>query len=241
MLISFQAQQLRFASILWINSRWFMERGININDDSARQRVSNWLLGEFGYAIPLQGDPKEAFAEQVKTLYADRYGGSTGRSRHGGSGRVATAGCYQAKGIGITPLAGAGSEWAHSHGCASLEESVREAIFAEVAAAEFPFGAVPVIAILDTGLYFSELTAASADSQKMRRAIIVRPAVLRPAHAERAPLFLRSLIGCANSQSADVQRTKDVIHRWVTQDTRQPQSEDFSVPTLKDLVQRIAE
>jgi hypothetical protein len=239
MLVPFQARQLRFASTIWINPRWFLERGININDDLVRKRVSDWLLGDFGYAIPKQDDPKDAFSPKVRTLHADRYGGSTGRSVHGGSGRVATVGCYQAKGIGVTPLAGVGANWVHSHGCASVEESVREAIFAEVADAEFPFGAVPVVAILDAGLHFSSPAQAGANSSRMRRAIIVRPAVLRLAHVERAPLFVQSLTGYSNSQLDDVRRTKDVIHRWLTQDSEHCTA--ISVPSLTELARRIAE
>src|SRR5882762_340478 len=91
MLLPFQAQQLRFSAVLWINARWFLQRDIDINDDRTRKRVSDWLLAEFGYAVPRPEDPKGAFTEGKKTLHADRYGGSTGRSIHGGSGRVATA------------------------------------------------------------------------------------------------------------------------------------------------------
>ena len=73
----------------------------------------------------------------------------------------------------VTPLAGAGANWVHSHGCASVEEGIREAIFAEIASAEFPFGAVPVVAVLGTQLSFSEPTVDGAKPQTMRRAIII--------------------------------------------------------------------
>jgi hypothetical protein len=240
MLVPFQATQLLLADVIWINSRWFLERRININDDGVRKQVVRWLLAEFGYSIPRQGDPRVAFATKVRTFYADRYGGSTGRSVHGGSGRVATVGCYQAKGIGVTPLAGVGANWVHSHGCVSVEESVREAIFAEIADAEFPFGAVPVVAILDTGLYFCERTTADAEHPRMRRAIIVRPAVLRLAHAERAPLFVRSISGYSNSQIDDVRRTKDVVNRWLIHD-KKAKGVGLVVAPLTELVKRIAQ
>jgi hypothetical protein len=157
-----------------------------------------------------------------------------------GSGRVATVRCFQAKGIGVTPLAGAGANWVHSNGCASIEEGVREAIFSEIADAEFPHGAVPVVAILDTGLHFSSPTQKGINHNRMQRAIIVRPAVLRLAHAERAPSFNHSLTGYANSQLDDVQRTKEVIHQWRTQD-QAAQAECLTVPTLAELARRIAE
>jgi hypothetical protein len=244
MLVPFQARQLRRATIFWINRRWFLERQLDVTRDDVRERVSNWLLHEFAYAVLRGNDPQDAFTSRTRTLYADRYGSSTGRTVHGGSGRVATIGSYQAKGVGVTPLAGAGANWVHSNGCSSVEESIREAILSEVAASEFTHGAVPVVAILDTGLRFSApgqaSTGTAAGDQSMRRAIIVRPAVLRIAHAERAPLFTRSLTGYSNSQRDDTRRTRDVVQRWSTR-AQAPQPADIAVPALSELVSRIAE
>jgi hypothetical protein len=213
MLVPFEARRLRQASILWINYRWFLERQIDIARDDVRERVSNWLLDEFAWMIPEDGDPPGAFTNARRTLHADRYGSSTGRTVHGGSGRVATIGRYQAKGVGVTPLVGAGGDAEHATGRCSVEESIREAIFSEVAAVEFPHGAIPLVAILGTGL---------------ERAIAVRPAVLRIAHAERAPLFMRSRTGYINSQRDDARRTREVVEHW-------------STPDLPELVCRIAE
>jgi hypothetical protein len=242
MLVPFRARQLRHATILWINRRWFLERMIDVMRDDVRERVSSWLLDEFAYMVPQTGDPQEAFTNATRMLHADRYGSSTGRTLHGGSGRVATIGCFQAKGVGVTPLVGVGGDGEHATGCTSVEESIREAIFSEVTAAEFPHGAIPVVAILDTGLCFSVQTQASTGgraSRSARRAIVIRPAVLRIAHAERAPLFTRSLTGYSNSQRDDVQRTRDVVQRWSSRD-RARQQGDVAVPDLPELVSRIA-
>lgn len=241
MLVPFEARQLRRATVLWINRRWFLERQIDVSRADVRDRVSNWLLDEFAYAVPEDG-AGDGFTRRVRTLYADRYGISSGRSVHGGSGRVATIGCFQAKGIGITPLVGAGANWVHSSGCSYVEEGIREAIYAEVAAAEFPHGAVPVIAILDTGLYACPPVDAkrSKNTEPVRRAIVVRPAVLRLAHAERAPLFLRSLTGYRNSQMHDAQRTRDVVRRW-SREAPPRSSMDTEVSALPELMRRIAE
>jgi hypothetical protein len=239
-LVPFQARQLQRATILWINRRWFLERQIDITQDEVHERVSNWLLHEFAYMVPQTSDPPDAFTSRTRTLHADRYGSSTGRTVHGGSGRVATIGCYQAKGIGVTPLTGVGANWVHSNGCSSVEEGIREAIFSEVAAAEFPHAAVPVVAILDTGLCFSaplDVKTAVPAGQPMRRAIVIRPAVLRISHTERAPLFTRSLTGYSNSQLNDARRTREVVQCW---STRVRQS-DVAVPGLPELIVRIAE
>jgi hypothetical protein len=243
MLVPFQPRQLRRATILWINRRWFLERQFDMTRDDVRERVSNWLLDEFAYAIPQGSEPQDAFTSRTKTLHADRYGSSTGRTVHGGSGRVATIGSYQAKGVGVTPLAGAGTNWEHSNGCCSIEEAIREAIFSEVAAAEFPHGAVPVVAILATDLHFSASAQANSVTpavRPIRRAIVIRPAVLRIAHAERAPLFTHSLTGYSNSQPDDARRTRDVIQQWsIRVGGRQPV--DQAIPDLPELVSRIAE
>jgi len=242
MFVPFEARQLRRARILWINRRWYLERQIDVSRADVRDRVATWLVDEFAYAVSEDG-AGDAFTSRVRTLYADRYGISSGRSVHGGSGRVATIGCFQAKGIGLTPLVGTGSNRVHSSGCSSVEEGIREAIYAEIAAAEFPHGAVPVIAILDTGLSTCAplLDGPRANNiQPVRRAIIVRPAVLRVAHAERAPLFLHSVMGYANSQMHDAQRTRDVVRRWCGEASRRS-STNAEVFALPELMTRIAE
>ena len=224
MLVPFQARQLRHSTVLWTNRRWFLARQIDLTRHDTLQRIHAWLVKEFAYAIPRAGDPQSAFTNRTRTLHADRYGSSTGRTPHGGSGRVATVGAFQAKGIGVTPLVGTGGDRGHSHGCCSIEEAIREAIYSEIAAAEFPHGAVPVVAILATELSFSE-------PDPSKRAIVIRPAVLRIAHAERAPLFMESLTGYRNSQLDDASRTRDVIRRWLK----------HGVIGLPELVSRIAE
>jgi hypothetical protein len=224
MLVPFQCRQLRRAMVLWINRRWFLERQFDLTNNGTVRRIHEWLVDEFAYAIPQPGDPQTAFTTKTKFLHADRYGSSTGRTPHGGSGRVATIGAFQAKGIGVTPLVGHGGDPGHSHGCCSIEEAIREAIYSEVAAAEFPHGAVPVVAILTTELIF-------ANPGPTRRAIVIRPAVLRIAHAERAPMFKESLTGFRNSQIEDSIRTRDVVQKWIRE----------SKIGLPDLLTRVAE
>jgi hypothetical protein len=229
MLVPFAARRLRNPTILWINQRWFLKRHIDVSRKEVRARVSEWLLEEFAFAAPTPNDPEGAFMSESTTLYADRYGSSTGRTIHGGSGRVATLGCFQAKGVGVTPLVGVGGDPEHATGYSSVEEGIREAIFSEVAAAEFPHGAVPVIAILGTGLH-----------QPTSRAIVVRPAVLRIAHAERAPLFVRSRTGEITSQLDDARRTRDVVQRWPTR-PGSGQPTELALPDLDELMHRLGE
>ncbi|MHB1827751.1 MAG: hypothetical protein ACYCV6_08655 [Steroidobacteraceae bacterium] len=213
LLVPFTAYRIRSASVAWLNPRWFLERGFNLAQERTLRQVSEWLVEEFAWCVQSGSDGVTA---DIRTLWADRYGSTQGRSPHGGSGRVATVGCFQAKGIGPTPLVGQGDKPGHSHGCLSLEECLREAIYAEIMAAEFPHGAVPTIAILDTGLHFSSPEPDQLYDQNARRGILIRPAVVRPAHAERAPLFKRPTGDFRNNQAADVQRTRDVIAHWMS-------------------------
>lgn len=235
LLVPFSVHQLRNAKVLWLNTRWFLERGMDVTDTAVLSRVREWLVEMFGYLIPEPGHDPSAFTGRTKLAHADRYGSSSGLAKHGGSGRVAVYGCFQAKGVGATPLVGADVSPDHRNGCVSAGEALREVIYAEVMAAEFPYGAVPVIAILDTGLSYSAPEPGADGIQKVRRAIVVRPSVLRPAHAERAPLFKRSVTGQVADQTCDVNRTRTFIRRWMRQD------QGAVVTSLRESLGRLAE
>ena len=118
--------------------------------------------------------------------HADRYGGA-GIGRNGGSGRNVFVNGYLVKGAGRTPLVSALTPPSHASGGAYLEECVREAIFSEIVALEFPCGAVDTLAIIDTGLVQVWDTAQGPKTE--RRTLLVRPAFVRPAHFERAVGF----------------------------------------------------
>jgi hypothetical protein len=114
---------------------------------------------------------------------ADRYGG-VGIGKNGGSGRAWYVAGYHVKGIGRTPLIGHGVNAAHASGGAYLEEIVRETIFTELHRLEFPCGAVPMLAIIDLGV--DVVWKTTNGDKRERQVLAVRPAMLRPAHFERA-------------------------------------------------------
>ncbi|RTL34991.1 MAG: hypothetical protein EKK53_25210 [Burkholderiales bacterium] len=118
---------------------------------------------------------------------ADRYGGA-GIGRNGGSGRNVCIHGYLVKGVGRTPLVSASTPESHASGGAYLEECVRETIFSEIVDREFPGGALPTLAIIDTGL--TQIWETAEGPKPERRTLLVRPAFLRPAHFERAVTFL---------------------------------------------------
>lgn len=144
--------------------------------------------------------------------YADRYGGM-GLANNGGSGRaVVFNGCH-IKGVGRTPLIGAGTDDAHASGGAYLEEVVRESILAEIADAEFPWGVVRTLAVIDTGL--SVVWDEDQGPRRERRCLMVRPAILRPAHFERAIGFSSKnpFEGALDAERVEAM-FRELIRRW---------------------------
>ncbi len=237
MLVPFQVRKLKSPAVAWINRRWFLERGFDLSDPSVAARVQHWLIEEFAFLASDPAGGNAVATDLDRTFFADRYGSTEGMSPHGGSGRVATVGQFQVKGIGITPLVGAGGQPGHAHGCCSLAECIREAIYSEIMAAVLPHGAVPVIAIIDTGLYYSSPDRSERFDQNVRRGLLVRPSVLRLAHIERAPMFRASLRGYVNVQYDDTRRAGDIAKAWG--DGKLVFS-GRHVPSLSRLMQRLA-
>lgn len=199
-LVPFSVRKLDRARLLWLNDRWFRESGVPIEDPAVATDLTRELLEKFAVAPMTKGEGNDD-----ATLYADRYGG-VGSSPHGGSGRCGLSYGFHGKGIGPTPLVSTGSDWHHSNGCMSLGEALREVVSSEIAGAELPFGAIPIVAIIDAGTYFSRVRNEPGE----RRAIIVRPNFIRPAHFERA-VFNVAANDATNGMSADALRTEEAI------------------------------
>ncbi|SOD54773.1 hypothetical protein [Pseudoxanthomonas wuyuanensis] len=206
--VPFQVHALRNPSISWLNYRWWMRNGVDLASTDEMSRLKDRLVAEYAYAVIEHRQIEQFNSSASKVFLADRYGSNSGYFAHGGSGRAAVVGGMSVKGVGATPLVGEGVNREHSHGCASMNVAIREAIYAEVFDLEFRFGAVPVVAIIDTGLTFE---SSSRPGTYLKRALIVRPSVLRPAHFQRAPGFVRPLDGHHNCQMDDVERTKELI------------------------------
>lgn len=207
-LVPFRVRPLGEATVVWLNDRWFAEHGLLTHIDGAlRQRVCNWILKSFAITA-VDGQQRPSDTAQTTTAKADRYGSSSGTSQHGGSGRVATVDHFQIKGVGRTPLVGAEAPWIHAHGVAPMREAVYEAIMGEIFNAELPLGSVPVIAIVDAG---ATLQTEGEHTSLDRRALIVRPAVLRPGHMQRAALFVPASACIELGPGTDANRTYDVI------------------------------
>ena len=178
--VPFEVRHLPRARLLWLNERWLNEAGLASQD--ARASFAARLLRDF--AVTSCASDVPGTGECPHTLYADRYGG-TGGAQHGGSGRCGSKDGFIAKGIGKTPLVDENVDIYHKNGRMSVEEAIREAINAEIADRELPWGAVPIVAIIDAGFDFPY----GQKAESRRAAIVIRPSFIRPAHFERSIFF----------------------------------------------------
>jgi hypothetical protein len=179
------------AQILWLNRTAMAEdpafTRLRSDEDAYRQQ----LLNACAYQIVALDAPSPTNGEADTVGVADRYGGN-GIGHNGGSGRNVFVNNYFVKGIGRTPLVSRLTSLSHASGGAYLEEAVRETIFAEVVGREFPHGAVPTLAIIDTGL--DQDWPKGILPSRERRVLIVRPTFVRPAHFERAVGFISLVV-----------------------------------------------
>lgn len=181
--IPLSMRPLPHSRVVWINQRVMRQDPAFEICGGTLEAYSAHLLRACAYTIALE----EAWGNDDITGVADRYGGP-GIGHNGGSGRAAVINGYHVKGVGRTPLVGALTDEAHASGGAYLEECVRETIFSELAAAEFPGGTVPTLAIIDTGLV--QVWDEDDGPRQERRCLLVRSAFVRPAHFERASSYI---------------------------------------------------
>lgn len=121
-----------------------------------------------------------------RLLLAERYGGA-GITTHGGGARCGFDGVRQFKGIGINPLAGCDANTGHSDGALSLTDAMLEVMWSEVLRGVLPWGLVSPLAVLATA---ETLTLQRGPHRlRQRRALLLRPPVIRPAHFCRASFF----------------------------------------------------
>ncbi|MFG6428692.1 hypothetical protein [Roseateles sp. LYH14W] len=138
------------------------------------------------YCCPQDYESPEAYTDETRQEWADRYGG-IGVATAGGSGRCSGVNGLQTKGVGVTPLVSPCGDRFHSSGTLMLVEAATEAVFAGAYQAALPYGAVPVHAVIFTGGSFKRELDHDSQAQCLR-ALAVRPWVARPAH------FMRNLL-----------------------------------------------
>lgn len=175
--VSVTARRLKNARIVYANQQL-------INPDR--------VIEEYAFAVPTEIEPADAYGEEQKVFWADRYGGD-GIGVNGGSGRSAQDDWFQLKGIGRTPLLGPDPSedtfW-HSHGGISLVEAIQETVWGEVFTRVLPHGASRVAAIIATGTEcWYEINGSKS---RAPRALVLRQITVRPAHYMRALYFAKA-------------------------------------------------
>ncbi len=234
-LVPFAARRLKRARIVWINEGFWLGHGVDVTQPMERRALESWLLNTYAYCVPdTVADENLTGPEQL--FYADRYGGSNGTT-HGGSGRCGIRGRLNVKGIGRTPLVAADEvvNIQHSHGCVWLDEAIRETLAGEVCAAEYPHGAIPVVAVIDCGIHHE----ISEWGFVGHRALIVRPNFIRLAHLQRSTYF--GTAGTPQSdQYLDAQRTRDAISSVWGADNRRD-SLGIATESLAQSMERFAD
>jgi len=160
---------------LYINFKWLREwckkNHVPFPQNGLDEKLKR-ELSSLTYQIPRRTDSPHAFTDQEKTVYVDRIGGD-GLNNNFGSGRAASNGFVQIKGIGTTPLVSAAADFDHAHGGASVLDSAVEAVYAAVNA-ELPYGSNAVIGIFETGTF-----APWDESGEEELAAVVRPDPVR--------------------------------------------------------------
>ena len=164
--------------------------------------IEQAIIDAFGWGVRAPNEPESAFSTtDKKVFYADRYGGD-GLAGNMGSGRAASAGAIQIKGIGKTDLVTTVGP-SHSNGTSEMEEAIREAMYGEVGQV-LPFGANRVIAILDRG------TSTVFESGHVQsNALIVREDSIRSAH------YMKNLWGRGPLMASEDIRTKESLRYFL--------------------------
>ena len=232
--VPFAVRRLAGAELAWLNERWFGSIGINCAHPPTRAALEQLLLTEYGVVVPEPELPGDLFTGPEVTFWAERYG-ATGGSTQGGGGRVGMKGAISVKGIGRTPLVSAVVDWQHSHGALWLEEAVREAVFAEIVAREFPHGAVPVLAVIATGIE----RPLEDGVETGERALVLRPNFLRIASLQRTIFFGTSGHRGAD-QYRDAVRTADLWERLWTPEHEEVRRQ-VACPTLEETFLHVGE
>lgn len=192
-LVPFKVRRLRRATCVWTN------HGLSTAVDPH----------EFSYSIPFDFEKPDDYSDETIQLFAERYGGA-GVGGNGGGVRCGVIGQVQIKGIGRNPLAGETTDYWHKHGAASIQDCIRESIWGELAQAALPFGAVRSLAIVSTGTGFQGTAADTGEKTTVPRALLLRPAAVRPAHFMRSIFYSPSPV-MAEAIVSDTVRTRLAI------------------------------
>ncbi|WP_340642542.1 protein adenylyltransferase SelO family protein [Photobacterium damselae] len=199
----FETYRLKNTEILWVNKDLLSKYDIKGTIDEIEQL----LLDEYSYVSLDYACSNRLDVREQKIFWADRYG-----SRHevcnGGSARCGFDGCFQIKGIGLTPLLAQNMSRSHSNGKLFLDEAISEAIWGEICHKHLPFGAIRTLAIIKTNI--KEVFLYSDNKPMKPCALVIREFATRPAHFERSTFFWPSQENM-HLRNNDADRVKEAI------------------------------
>jgi hypothetical protein len=192
-----KARQLAKPELLWLNFNYLREMGYAVPVEITPEYLKK-VYRAFALQIPAKGDPSLAFVGDLIDVFADGYGADD--TINLGSGRAASHGGIQDKGIGATQHVRDPDPW-HSNGAAYTAEGLKEAFYGEIAHNEFKHGANRIIAVISTGTF-----GATKENPNIPRALIIRKDPTRPAH------FIRNYAAKTAEEVAwDTKRVQAVI------------------------------
>lgn len=200
-LVPFNAQKVKNPQLIWMSNDLGM---------GPLQKVA--VLEKFSYAISetpclgtIEFDPMD-----LTPMQAERYGGAGSRG-NGGGARCGNIGKYQLKGVGANMLVGEDVPHWYSHGSFNIVDAVCEILYSHALNRAYPGSAVPCFALvmIDSEAGFYSDVPDQSTICRCPSVILVREAVLRPAHFFRARAFKENdnLGVCLSS---DVHRTRVV-------------------------------
>jgi len=192
-------------TVVWCNFELARELGFDVpSTNQLTPSFAGQLLEKLSLRALTPGE--SVSADQVVTLYADRYGGDgvTPALGAGRAGFLREANLY-IKGLGFTPLFRHNDkdDFVHSHGGVHFDDCMSEAIFGEVDHNLFELGASRILAVIDQGKYVTE-----PSGRERNVALAVRTgAQLRPGHllakrvrGSRTPVEMLISIATATGQ-----------------------------------------
>lgn len=223
------ALKLKGAKVVWVNKTFFKSEGVDVESTQGFRQISERLKNEFGYLIPTKNTPSSLFDTQEKKFYPDRYGGP-GLNGNLGSGRAASFGDFQLKGLGPTSMVGPHADLDHASGGVGATQAIAEAIWSEILNRETPHRSNLVVALIDTGL-----TEPLANGISQPRYLVVRQDPLRPAH------FIANANEMAQEKKqlderrtdANIERLRELMARYHANGSSAPLNATFPVFTEK--------
>lgn len=161
-----ELHQLAQADLWYVRYDSLRKRGIKIPPQGiADPEFKKWYLEQNAYQTPSQYDQPHHFTGKTKTAYSSYYGGLGNASNHGvtvapgqlipgvqGDGRATVNGLEQHKG-NLTPMVPQVGRDPNHNGALQIIDGMEEAIWSEIFANEFKYGANETFGLINAGTY----------------------------------------------------------------------------------------